>query len=385
MDYGVIVTTIRQVVDITEKANKASLYFQDNSLADMTRLTRVEPLTILSKDCINLEYMPDVMQSLLGIFSAYYLQAISVLTKINNVEVVRTLDSLNPNRDGSGLLLSQSLANENYNGVSLESMKFSLPTTRQISLEAVEPSEMVNQVANLAVGKLLNVEICYNKTTTKESKSTTKKDTDPEEIINRKEVSKGDGCVTIPVNVRLLASVIPKNSIINLLAGNLEDNSLEERYHAWRAGRISFIKDLIFCQDLIDEKKRALINDETGTTSEILRRVNNAKKFGLLTKNPSLVSASNLFVVTEDVAKDIEYKLGGSLTNPRIRQKAFESTYAMIIVVVDREWERVSFYTRGLSTHTNLSIKEIKSINKGKGIDIADVMKALSSGMAPSF
>jgi hypothetical protein len=57
----------------------------------------------------------------------------------------------------------------------------------------------------------------------------------------------------------------------------------------------------------------------------------------------------------------------------------------MIIAVVDREWERVTFYTRGISSHTELSIDEIKAANKGKGPDISDIMKSYNMSASPSF
>ncbi len=57
----------------------------------------------------------------------------------------------------------------------------------------------------------------------------------------------------------------------------------------------------------------------------------------------------------------------------------------MIIAVVDREWERVTFYTRGMAAATDLSFKEIKSANKGKGPDILDLMKSFNQGLPISF
>jgi len=345
-------------------------YNSTNSLTEFTKLTRVEPLTIISKDCLTLDYMVDVNNALLNIFSGYYLQAVSLLTKVNDVEVVRILDKLNPDRDSTGFLLGGSnqtgsvLSHESLHNLVLENYKYSLPKARIVALEAGQSNTApLAEISNLSVGKMLNVDIAYC----------------------------GDGdnkasTITIPVNVRLMVSVVPNSTISRLLVAKTEDNSAVERFHSWRAGRISFIKDLIFCQDLIDEHKKANIEDETGTIQEIIKRVNNSKKYGLLTQNPSLVSASNIFVITEEVAKELEAKLGGKLANFKTRQKAFENTYAMLIVVIDREWERVTFYSRGVSSSTDLSIKEIKSANKAKGgIDIADVLKSFSIGSPISF
>jgi hypothetical protein len=229
-----------------------------------------------------------------------------------------------------------------------------------------DPAEVITDISNLSVGKLVNITITYNKSV---------------------EGVKDDSAsaVTIPVNFRLMVSSVPNSTIAHLLAVHQDESSLVERFHAWRSGRISFIKDLIFCQDLIDEHKRAMIGDESGTMLEIMRRVNNSKKYGVITKNPSLVSASNLFVITEEIARDLEGKLGGRLTNFKTREQAFQNTYAMVIVVIDREWQRVTFYTRGIQSYTDMSYKELKSAGKDKGPDIMDILKSLNTGHSPVF
>jgi hypothetical protein len=367
MDLNVVNTTLQTIAkSISEIKNNVTNYYTTQSLAEATKLTRVEPLTIFSKDCLSLEIMPDVAQSLLSIFAGYYLQAVSILTKVNDVEVVRILDKLNPDRDETGFLLSEQVGRESLSNLCLESYEFSLPHQRVISMEQDKDTVThLMEMSNLSVGKLLNLEICYTKQT--------------------HGIDSEDRTVKVPVSIRLMSSVIPNASINHILTYKSEDNSLLERFHSWRSGRIGFIKDLIFCQDLIDEYKKANISDESNTLQEIIRRVNNAKKYGLLTKNPSLVSASNIFVITEEVAREVESKLGGKLSNSKIRQKAFDNTYAMIIAVVDREWERVTFYTRGMAAATDLSFKEIKSAAKGKGPDILDLMKSFNQGLPVSF
>lgn len=339
------------------------------SYSDVAKLTRVEPLTIISKDLVNLEYMPDISNSVLNIFCGYYLQAVNIFTGIDSVETVKNLDRLNPDRDGSGLMLQTSLES-----LSEDSYKYALPHVR-VSTPGLEDDKaqdlkQLNDVVNLSVGKMLNVN--FSEKATRLNEKTGNETT-------------YDKISTIPVAVRLLSSVVPDSTIIQLLTGNGQDNSFTERWHAWRAGRISGIKDLIFAQDLIDEYKRATIADESGIIQEIVRRVNNSRKYGLLTENPSLASASNLFIISEDIARQAESKLGGRLSNPRVRDTMFTNTYAMIIAVVDRERERVVFYTRGIAASTDVSIREIKAANKGKGPDVGDLLKSMMNGMPASF
>lgn len=383
-----LVTTLSTIAKIH---NLSSAVTGNSSLADLTKLTRVEPHCIISKDCSNLEYMPDIMQSILALFSSYYLQSVDILKlKILDVRVIKLLDSLNPNRDQTGLFAeADSLSKEAYQNVSIESMKFSLPTKRIASLEdsreTIKNLDTINELSNLSVGKLINVSIGLTQRVPKKSLNQNidlfdKKLGNDDSLYEDKSYT-----ITIPVNVRLIASILPTSSAINLLTRNKEDDGILERFYKWKAGRISFIKDLVLCQDLIDEYKRTLAEDDDGVISDIFRRVNNSKKYGLITQNPSLNVASNIVVITSETAKEIESKFGGKLSNPVIRNKIFEGTYSMILVVINTDFDRVVFYIRNLEAGTDLSVKEIKTAAKGKGPDILDIFKAMSQGMTPTF
>lgn len=372
-----LATTLSTISKIYSLSSAVSV---SSSLADLTKLTRVEPHCIISRDCANLEYMPDIMQSILAIFSSYYLQAVEIgKIKILDIKVIRLLDSLNPNRDETGLIAE--FSNEVYNNTSLEDMKFSLPTKRFFSLEdskeSIKNLDVINELSNLSVGKLLNVSISLSQSVNKIVKDKNGNDVP---VTEEKPYT-----LTIPINIRLIASVLPTPTAINVLTRDKEDDDISERFYKWKAGRISFIKDLIFCQDLIDEYKKTLAEDDTGVVSDIFRRVNNSKKYGLITQNPSLNTASNIVVITQEAAKEIESKFGGKLSNANIRNKIFQGTYSMILVVINTDFDRVTFYIRNLATGSDMSIKEIKTAAKGKGPDILDIFKAMSQGMTPTF
>jgi hypothetical protein len=189
----------------------------------------------------------------------------------------------------------------------------------------------------------------------------------------------------LSISFRLMVNSVPESTLQGLLCKGAMDNSFTERYHAWRAGRIEFIKDLIFCQDLIDETKKSMMDDKTNVHKEVITRVNNAKKFGLLSKNPSLNVASNLYVISEASAATIERQLGGKLSSPHIREKIFGQGYAMIICVINRQYERITFYHRGISASSDVSVKDIKISNKKSGPDVGDIMKAYMAGNSPTI
>lgn len=360
--YNTVLNTAAKLIN--EIKNNFTNYYTDNSLVEATKLTRVEPLVVVSKDCLSLDITQDVLNVDLNMFAAYYLQAVGILTKVNNVEVIRVLDKLNPDRDGSGFLLSSQYAEEAYRLNLAESYKYKLPSLESIALEAKDTTDdvyQINELTNMAVGKMLNVEIV---------------------------VPGEDGrtvCVNIPVSVRLQPTLVPNSTINHILTYQSEDTSMFERFHQWRGGRLNFISDLVFCQDLIDEYKRAHMGDSTGIMEEMARRVKNAKGYGLITKNPSLATASNLFVMSKAAATEVETRMRGKLSNPKVRDMCFKNTYSMIIAVIDPEIDRVTFYTRGQASFADFSFREIKSASKGKGPDIMDIMKAMQQSSPISF
>lgn len=367
-----VLTAVNVPLAVHDTIEKVRGLSGSNSLSQFSKLTQVEPITVVSRDLLALDYMPDVMQSVLSIFSAYYIQAVNLLSAVSSVKVIKTLDALNPDRDAMGWLLTQgNTIKQAQESLFEEAYKYKLPSFSRISTEddskgsknkdnaTIQKQAAITEAANLAVGKVISVSFGKD---TKEGKS-----------------------FTVDVRVRLAPAILGAEAVEKIIAFKTDDTSFMERFHAWRAGRIEFIQDLVFCQDLIDAHKKALMQDEQGVYSEIIRRANNSKKYGLLSKNVSLATASNIFVISEEVAHTVERKFGGRLDKKHVLDMAFENTYGMMIVVVDREWERVNFYTRGIAASSDFSIKEIKAANKGKGIDIQDVFKMLAAGNAPSF
>lgn len=367
-----------------------------HGLSEATRAARVEPLTLISKNCLPLEYLSDVNQGLLDLFIGYYLQAVALLSTIENVKVVRLLDKLNPDRDLNEIMLFESYKEKVY--VAAESFKYKLPAVgeqvdvllgnleRAIEAASIldtavsipEPGEeyedrtklgsyvankssgshQLNEAADLSSGKLINVTLKMN----------------CEEA-------------TVPVSFRLASTITPFSVIKNICTYHKDDNTFIERYHAWRSGRISLIKDLVLCQDLIDERKKLLMSDKDNAFSEIIKRANNNKKFGLLSDNPSLATASNIFVITSDEANEIGATLGGRFGSKLVMRKIFDNSYAMIICVIDPDWEMVSYYTRGITHPTEVSVKDIKKRAKGKdgSSDILNILKSYNLGNTPNL
>ena len=195
----------------------------------------------------------------------------------------------------------------------------------------------------------------------------------------------GQDVARVKIAIRLQAKMIPSQTIATIFShGSEHKTNMIERFHGVMSGELEFINHFVFCNDLIDAHRKALATDKTGIYQEILNRRNKSIISGLLERNPSVAVASNLAIVDLGTMETIEALMGGPFKNTRIRDAVFDTTSLMILAVVDRGYERVRFYHRGIAGYSEMSMREIKTSAKGDdGGKILDVMKAFMQGSSP--
>lgn len=334
---------------------------QGRSLIDVASVARVEPIVMVDADCLNVEALSDLMQSLHSMFSGYYLQAVNMVNVVNGVTVAERLAPFNPNA-GHGAF--EELRQDVRSSLSMEEFKHKLPmrgdAKRPVKLSMEEAKSdresfaTIRDASNLSVGKLFNV--CL-----------------------------GDG-VCMPVSIQLMVSAIPSREMVNLFSNtDVFDQDFKERYHSWKAGRLAFWKDLVLCNDLIDQRIRSSIHDPSGILAQIRARQTGNNAATAIGGKASVANATNMAILSSETAGAVENAMGGPMTNSKIRNAVFDSTNLMIIAVVNKHWERVTFWYRGQSTSSSLSFKDLKGASKDSGSNVVDIMKAYISGANPSL
>lgn len=337
-----------------------------DSLIDYTQESRVEPIVLIGTDVLYNDLLPDVMQTNLALISALYLQGIAISCTVGNIEVARTLSRLNPKRSASAAAadsLGWIMAHENY--------EFRLPTFEgKMALEAAgdripevntftvarDTNRELKELANLAVGKMLMVEI-------------------------------SDGChrATIPVSVRLQASSLPTERLAHILTSGTQDISIKERWKQMTSGEIEMVNDFILNNDLVEAHRKNLKADSAGIYSEILKRRRGNFLSAIVSGNPSVATASNIAVISRETANQMELLANGKLSNPKVRERIFEKTSLMLINVVDAADSRVTIYSRGIAMATEYGARDLRSASAGTGPNVSDVLKAYQLGTSPSL
>ena len=128
------------------------------------------------------------------------------------------------------------------------------------------------------------------------------------------------------------------------------------------------------------------MEDKDNLISEIIRRVNNSRKFSFLSDDVSLAAASNIIIITEEEAKEIGKELGGKFNSKLVLRHVFQTTYSMIIAVIDRDYDMITFYHRNIEASSTVSVKDLRKGNKkNSSNEIMEALRAYNLGNAPTF
>ncbi len=398
---------------LTFVANMASKVISGqkvDSLSSFTKTTRVEPIALVDKTLVHQSWMYDVMSVANSIFTGYYLQAVALsATAINGVSAMRVLDTLNPTRDVADAANTRIVDTLN-NGPSLlsfEAYRYGLPLPDEaFGLEAFGDDARAAYNDPLAAAKDYNEKRQaerdaqfaeanakgQNDGSQKMSIGENKTLSSVSEAVNLSvgrlfevNIQQGSNSFKIPVSIRLISTVVDANILAHILGDGGQNKSFKERYHAWRAGQLEFIRDIVFMQDLIDQHKQLLAKDETGTYAEIMKRRRNNGIAAGLSGSPSIGTASNIVVISKRTAQNVERMENGRFSDPKFRTRMFKNTYMLILFIIDEDMERVTIYHRDIALPTQLSIKELKVSSKGTGPDVMEIMKAYQMGSAARF
>lgn len=369
---------------------------KNDSLVPFTSVLRVEPITMIDKRLERVDYLPEVLQTLLSMFCGFYLQAVSCMAKVGDVNVVKLLDAINPSRDASLAASSVVEAINGSNSVGMLSMESyegaRLPRPKDFGIESIGMA----RAAGKARGFLIDNELTA-KTRNMQGVSDSKLDTSKAIKAASENVNLAVGKmldVTIesngqravfPIQVRLATAVVESEVLTHILGSSGHDNSIQERYHRWKSGDLQFWRDLVLCQDLIDEQKKLLMKDKTGAMAEINRRRATNSVAAMATGTPSIGSASAIAVISKQTATDLERRNLGKLSDLAFRNKIMMDSLTMLLVVVDTDYESVTIYTRDIQLPSRFSVRELKTANKGTGPDIGELLKMYRAGQAAVF
>ena len=397
--------------------NRGSAVAGPTSLSEYTRMARVCPRVLIEEGLRGLPYIGELLHTNCNIFAGYYLTAVSMMADINGVSVLERLERLNPDRDPVRYTVHKfgktKFGTEDYqdSSLSVESFATGLPTKdkqqRMVALESMAWDDSRGRYVRASV-LTASLEAADPKDSSKPDEKDGKKgegkDSRQIEVGNRArdaivsvnennnlgvgkilEVSltnRGE-TISIPVTLTLSVGTTDSESLIHILGIWKREYKFKERWHGMRSGELKFWREFVFMRDIIENQRKALIRDKSGYLSSMLAQSTKNTAAAAISGSASVATASSTIMVSAETARQIELECGFKFDDYGSRQRVFESTFAMLLFVVDTEWEMVKIYHRGIEHPTRLTIKELKSAGKGNGPDIAEILKAYQLGRAP--
>lgn len=367
IDANALSTPIEIASRLTEALRSATA----DSLPEYTAPTRLSPVVLIDKKVLDVDaaLIKALLQTLLSVYSAHYLQAVNMELNVGDVNVTKILDKFSTDRD-----ILRAAASSNY--LSMESLSDhlgNLPNFLKGNTDVPEPRTFgagegsagshkdniatINDESNIAVGKVIEVK-----------------------------VFSGEHSITIPVTVSIVPKSIDSQDLVDITAYGSTDKSWSGRWHSWRSGEIRFVKDYLLCLDLIEADRRSLMADKTGTLLTIRSKRTKNILAALVSGRASPNAISTIVIVSKSTAEQMEMALKGKFKNPHTREEYFKTNTAMMLVVVDTTMERFTIYQRGIADVGMYTLDDIKVNSKrGNTPDIESIMKAYKLGEAPTL
>ncbi len=343
------------------------------SLTGLAKRTMVTSITYIEDSLVDNDISIPLMGSLNQLYIGYVLTALHIYNSIDRYKVLENIVGRIANE---GLAISDSKELEDF-----ITTEFGKATTSTESYDNLKLLTIDESVKHLAVGRL--IEFDFN------IADGTRKDTEGNKIniTERGDLSYG-GNVIVPIYVQMFPVVMPSATADAIITLNFP-TKLMRRWKMVKAGEISFFKDFVLARDLVTKHGEAIKKDKNNVLGEFYKNKN--KKQGkyiwnMIKKRKNNNLASSTLIFSKDTFETACDKAGLDFSKASDRQKFFNESYAIMIVVVDQMYDMVDIYYNGISNHTEVSFKAIKKAGDSKsGIDLAEMTKLISMGSAPKF
>lgn len=206
-------------------------------------------------------------------------------------------------------------------------------------------------------------------------------------ILNLK-LGVGDQKIETNLLVQLQPTYIVSEVMQQFIALNFSP-SFSTRWLQAKAGEIGTFKDLILGMDLRRARLKALKKDKSGELKDMMDRQTNALSDALL-KIFQLVPQKQNIANSILIYDKMNFESEASKSHLRIkdymsRQKFFNKTFAMILVIVDPMYNKVDMFYHGMPTQSSFTFDQLKKKATTDSSDLVQIMKSYASGMAPKF
>ena len=194
--------------------------------------------------------------------------------------------------------------------------------------------------------------------------------------------------VKVTMFLQLHPNFIPSDVASQFVEMNFSP-SIRQRWLQYSAGEISFFKDFLLGQDQRRRRFKALRDDKSGALREMIDNQENSLSNAWLKLSqisPEKQNIANTILIFEKNNFDKACSRSGlRFNNFNDRQSFFNKTFAMIVVVIDTMYNKITMYYHSLNAYSEFTFEQIRKNSKSEAVDLSSLMKSFANGMAPKF
>ena len=197
--------------------------------------------------------------------------------------------------------------------------------------------------------------------------------------------------ITLNLLVQLAPYIIPAPLAVQFITKDVVP-TFHQRWMQWRTGEISFWRDFVMMSDVVEKREKLRRMDKDGVIADSMgsqgkgrfRALENTGEKEKAKRARNI--ANSILIFSNETIQRAKVESGIDLSDPHARQKYFDVSFAMILVVVVMLYDQVTFYYNGIDECATFSFDQVKVGGKGGGnTDLVTILNALNQGKSPKF
>lgn len=192
--------------------------------------------------------------------------------------------------------------------------------------------------------------------------------------------------VRFPITVKARIIFTNPEDITNMIVPFNTNVNFFSRLEDYRSSAINFFKDLIWCDDLIKEAKKAKLNDDKNLIKLINDRTSSANA-KMLNNKPGIGFEKNynMLILADDDLTTIERAIGGKLKDDVNMKKLLKVTQSLSCTIVDFDFERITVSLSGGIGKSSTRFQDLKKKSNNGKEDLTELVKMLMANKAMTF
>lgn len=195
--------------------------------------------------------------------------------------------------------------------------------------------------------------------------------------------------VQVALTIQMAPYIVPGAFAYELIGLNAQP-SFSQRVMQWKAGELSFFRDLILGIDLTEKRAAMIRADKDGTLADFF--AHQVRKDVATTKNTlrhlagksvSHNIANSVLVFSEETVLKAKAEYNFDIHRSGDRARYFQTVYAMIIAVINQEFGRVTLYFNGIDVGGTYHFQDFKTSKGDSALDLLKALNDIGKGRAP--